>query len=47
MDLKAASERLGHSTIAITADQYKHAVDGPDAEAAARVEAVPRLARHV
>ena len=42
VDLKTVSERLGHSTIAITADLYTHAVSGPDAEAAARVQAVIR-----
>lgn len=45
VDLKTVSERLGHSTIAITADLYTHAVDGPDAEAAERVQAAIRTAR--
>lgn len=38
VDLKTVSERLGHSTIAITADLYTHAVSHADADAAARVE---------
>lgn len=38
VDLKTVSERLGHSTIAITVDLYTHAVSRADADAAARVE---------
>ncbi len=45
VDLKTVSERLGHSTISITADLYTHAVDGPDIEAAQRVQAAIRAAR--
>ncbi len=34
---KVVSERLGHSTIAITLDTYSHVVEGMDADAATRV----------
>jgi integrase len=34
---KVVSERLGHSTIAITLDTYSHVVEGMDAEAATTV----------
>lgn len=37
MHPKVVSERLGHSTIAITLDTYSHVVEGVDAEAATRV----------
>jgi integrase len=45
VELKTVSERLGHSSIVVTADIYTHAVDGEDADAAARVEAVMLAAR--
>lgn len=38
VDMKTVSERLGHSSIAITADLYTHAVAGPDAGAAELVQ---------
>lgn len=47
VDLKTVSERLGHSTITITADLYTHAVEGPDLEAAQRVQAAIHAARAV
>ena len=37
---KVASERLGHASVAITLDLYSHLVDGLDADAAERIEAV-------
>jgi integrase len=39
---KVASERLGHASVAITLDLYSHLVDGLDADAAERMEAVFR-----
>jgi integrase len=45
VDMKTISECLGHSSIAITADLYTHAVAGPDAYAADRVQDVIRTAR--
>ena len=45
VDMKTVSERLGHSSIAITADLHTHAVAGPDADAAERVQDVIRTAR--
>jgi hypothetical protein len=39
------SERLGHSSIAITADLYTHAVAGPDADAAERMQSAIQTAR--
>jgi integrase len=44
-DMKTVSERLGHSSIAITADLYTHAVAGPDADAAERMQAAISTAR--
>ena len=37
MHPKIVSERLGHSTIAITLDTYSHVVEGMGAEAATTV----------
>ncbi len=37
--LKVVSERLGHSTIGITADLYTHVLDGMDREAADKLDA--------
>lgn len=34
---KVVSERLGHSTVAITLDTYSHVVEGMDADAATKV----------
>jgi integrase len=39
---KVASERLGHASVAITLDLYSHLVEGLDADAAERMEAVFR-----
>jgi integrase len=41
---KIASERLGHSTIAITMDTYSHAMPGLQEDAAQRIDAALRLA---
>jgi len=41
---KVVSERLGHSTIAITLDTYSHVLPGIQEEAAAKVDAALRLA---
>jgi integrase len=41
---KVASERLGHASVAITLDLYSHLVEGLDADAAERMEAVFREA---
>jgi len=38
--LKVVSERLGHSSIAITADTYQHVTEGMDREAAEQVAKV-------
>ena len=38
VDMKTTSTRLGHSTIAITADLYTHAVRALDQDAATRIE---------
>ncbi len=38
VDLKTVSERLGHSSIGVTADLYQHAVPELDEDAAARLE---------
>ncbi|MFN2486440.1 MAG: tyrosine-type recombinase/integrase, partial [Acidimicrobiia bacterium] len=38
--LKVVSERLGHSSIAITADTYQHVTEGMDRDAAERVAQV-------
>jgi len=45
VEKKTVSERLGHSSIAITADLYTHAVAGSDADAAKRRQAAIRTAR--
>jgi integrase len=42
---KAASARLGHSTIGITMDLYSHAIEELDADAADKLEEVFRRAR--
>jgi integrase len=34
MDLATVSERLGHSSVRVTADVYSHAIRGRDKEAA-------------
>jgi len=44
--MQTVSERLGHSSIAITAALYTHAVVGPDADAAERMQEAMRQARH-
>jgi integrase len=36
MEITAVSERLGHSSIRVTADVYSHAIRGRDDEAAKR-----------
>jgi integrase len=38
VSMKAASERLGHSTIVITMDLYTHMVQSMDIEAAERIQ---------
>jgi len=38
--LKVVSERLGHSSITITADTYQHVTEGMDRDAADRVAEV-------
>ncbi|MGZ5384987.1 MAG: tyrosine-type recombinase/integrase [Acidimicrobiia bacterium] len=38
--LKVVSERLGHSSISITADTYQHVTEGMDRDAADRVAQV-------
>ncbi len=42
--LEVVSERLGHSSIGITADLYTHVLDGMDAEAAAKLDAALKKA---
>jgi integrase len=37
---KVVSERLGHSTVAITLDTYSHAIPAMQADAAAKVAAL-------
>ena len=37
---KVVSERLGHSTVAITMDLYSHVMPGIQDEAAARLDAL-------
>jgi len=39
--LKIVSERLGHASIAITADLYSHVAPSLQAAAAARLERLP------
>jgi integrase len=36
MEITAVSERLGHSSVRVTADIYSHAIRGRDDEAARR-----------
>lgn len=43
VDLKTVSERLGHSTISITADLYTHAVSKLDADAADKLQAAMQV----
>lgn len=38
--MKVVSQRLGHSTIMVTIDVYRHVLPAMDAEAAAEIEAV-------
>ena len=38
MEITAVSERLGHSSVRVTADVYSHAIRGRDDEAARRWE---------
>lgn len=38
MPIKVVSERLGHTTIAMTMDVYGHLLPGMDADAAARFD---------
>ena len=40
---KIASERLGHSSIAVTMDIYSHALPGLQEEAAQRIDAALRV----
>ena len=42
MDLATVSERLGHSSVRVTADVYSHALRGRDQEAARRWDAFMR-----
>ncbi|MBI3666792.1 MAG: site-specific integrase [Acidobacteria bacterium] len=42
MDLPVVSERLGHSSVRVTADVYSHAIRGRDDEAARRWEEFQR-----
>ena len=42
--VKIVSERLGHSTIALTLDTYSHVLPGMQEDAAARVDAALRTA---
>ncbi len=42
---KVVSERLGHSTIAITLDTYSHVLPDMQKEAAEAIDAVLRKAR--
>jgi integrase len=44
VNLKVASERLGHSNIAMTADLYSHVSDTMQADAASRIDATMRAA---
>jgi integrase len=41
---KVVSERLGHSSIAITLDTYSHVLPGIQEEAAAKIDAALRSA---
>jgi len=43
MDLATVSERLGHSSVRVTADIYSHALRGRDQEAARRWDTFMRL----
>ncbi|HVW11310.1 MAG TPA: tyrosine-type recombinase/integrase [Bryobacteraceae bacterium] len=42
--LPAVSERLGHSSVRVTADVYSHAIEGQDGEAARRWDAFQKAA---
>jgi integrase len=42
MEIPAVSERLGHSSVRVTADVYSHAIRGRDDEAARRWEEFQR-----
>lgn len=42
---KAASERLGHSSVALTLDTYSHKVEGIDADAAEKAHRIIRGAK--
>jgi integrase len=42
MELPAVSERLGHSSVLVTATVYAHRITGRDKEAAARWDEFPR-----
>jgi hypothetical protein len=44
VDLKAVSERLGHSRASFTLTQYCHMLPGQDHESARRVDALLRKA---
>ena len=43
MDLATVSERLGHSSVRVTADVYSHAIRGHDQEAARKWDEFMRL----
>lgn len=43
MDLATVSERLGHSSVRVTADVYSHAIRGRDQEAARSWDEFMRL----
>ena len=45
-DIKTVSERLGHSSIGITADLYTHAVPQADVDAAQALQALIRPSKH-
>jgi integrase len=44
MEITTVSERLGHSSVRVTADIYSHAIRGRDDEAARRWEEFQRQA---
>jgi integrase len=43
MDVATVSERLGHSSVRVTADVYSHAIRGRDQDAARRWDEFMRL----
>jgi len=45
VDPKVVSDRLGHSSIALTLDTYSHAIPAMQADAAAKVAALVVTAR--